>query len=64
MRFHEAIGQDFYPSPIEGRWREATDEGLANGAMFESEGNFFTLKNQSLLRWSFAGYTAAIPFSP
>ena len=34
------------------------------GAMFEDRGEFFALKNQNLLHWSFAGYTHAIPLAP
>jgi hypothetical protein len=57
--------REFYPSPDGGRWREATDEGSwPQGTMFEHEGNFYAFKNQNLLRWSFAGYTAAHSLTP
>jgi hypothetical protein len=39
-------------------------KGPPNGTMFEHENTFFALKNQNLLRWSFAGYTHAIPLTP
>jgi hypothetical protein len=32
-----------------------------DGSMFESDGAFFALKNYRLLRWSFLGYTHAMP---
>ena len=57
-------GRIFSPSPVGGRWREATDEGLPNGTMFEHDSNFYALKNHRLLRWSFAGYNAAHPLTP
>ncbi len=38
--------------------------GLPNGTMFETNNSFYALRNQNLLRWSFAGYTAASPLMP
>jgi hypothetical protein len=40
-----------------------TLSGLPNGTMIEIENTAYALKNQNLLRWSFAGYTAAIPLN-
>lgn len=40
------------------------DVSWPQGAMFEDRGEFFALKNQNLLHWSFAGYTHAIPLAP
>jgi hypothetical protein len=37
---------------------------LPQGTMFEMNSSFYALKNHSLLRWSFSGYTAAVPFIP
>jgi hypothetical protein len=42
---------------LRGRWREATDGALPQGTMFEIDNNFYALKNQRLLLWSFSGYT-------
>ncbi len=39
-------------------------KGLPSGTMFEHEGNFYALKNQRLLLWSFTGYSAAHPLTP
>lgn len=34
------------------------------GTMFEHNNNFYALKNQRLLHWSFSGYSAAHPLTP
>jgi hypothetical protein len=37
---------------------------LPDGTMFESDGAFFAKRGTKLLRWSFGGYTEAIPVNP
>jgi hypothetical protein len=49
---------------LRGWWREATDGGFPQGTMFEIDSDFYALKSNHLLRWSFAGYTHAIPLTP
>jgi hypothetical protein len=39
-------------------------KSLPQGTMFEIDNHAYAIRNQNLLRWSFAGYTAAIPFNP
>lgn len=34
------------------------------GSMFESDGNYDALRNQKLLRWSFAGYSSVHSLTP
>jgi hypothetical protein len=37
---------------------------LPDGAMFEDDGAFLAKRGNHLLRWSFGGYTAALPINP
>jgi hypothetical protein len=39
------------------------DEGLPTGSMLEIETEFYALKSNRLLRWSFSGYTASLPLT-
>jgi hypothetical protein len=39
-------------------------KGLPNGTMIEIENTAYAVKNKNLLRWSFTGYSAAIPLDP
>jgi hypothetical protein len=61
---HPAFGHllPFLPTGEGGR---RPDEGtLADGLMFERDGAFFAKRHNKLLRWSFEGYTQALPFNP
>jgi hypothetical protein len=59
------------PSPL-GKVDRATREtdevpsvtAYRDGSMFTDGSSFFALRRNKLLRWSFAGYIAAIPFTP
>jgi hypothetical protein len=44
--------------------RAPQHEGYPDGTMFESDGAFFAKRGTKLLRWSFGGYTEAIPVNP
>jgi hypothetical protein len=39
------------------------DEGLPTGSMLEIENEFYALKSNRILRWSFSGYTASLPLT-
>jgi hypothetical protein len=49
--------------PSAGVLREAVRGHLPQGTMVELNSNFYAVKNQGLLRWSFSGYTDKITFT-
>jgi hypothetical protein len=52
-------------SPLERGDREAVGEvPMPDAAMFADGNSFFAKRGSHLLRWSFEGYTTAIPFNP
>jgi hypothetical protein len=57
----KANASAFSRAPSHGRRSRQGDEGSwPQGTMFEIDNNFYALKNQRLLRWSFSGYTKSI----